>query len=157
MIHQRRSALARAGQTAAACGLLALGSLSASALAQSAPDTGKTVSLDVAASDLHTVVTMLERQADVEALVRDGDTPFKPVNVHLKDAGLAKAMRTIAFSAGAKVSVNSDGIYVFEPEDGGASLPEASSASPTASQSADGSDTENAEALRAGRAAIPDD
>ncbi len=137
MIHQRRSALVRAGH-AAACGLLALGGLSASALAQSASDTGKTVSLDVAASDLHTVVTMLERQAGVEALVRDGDTPFKPVNVHLKDAGLAKAMRTIAFSAGAKVSVNSDGIYVFEPEDGGASLPEA----PSASQSAGSSDLE---------------
>lgn len=136
MIHQRRSALARAGYTAA-CGLLALGSFSASALAQSAPGTSKTVSLDVAASDLHTVVTMLERQADVEALVRDGDTPFKPVNVHLKDAGLAKAMRTIAFSAGAKVSVNSDGIYVFEPEDGGASLPESPSASQAATRSGD--------------------
>ena len=138
MTHQRRSALARAGH-AAACGLITLGALSAPVLAQSAPDTsGKTVSLDVAASDLHTVVTMLERQAGVEALVRDGDMPFKPVNVSLKDAGLAKAMRTIAFSAGAKVSVNSDGIYVFEPGDGSASLSETPSASQAGSQSADG-------------------
>ncbi len=133
MTHQRRSVLARTGYTAA-CGLLALSGLSVCASAQSAPDTGKTVSIDVAASDLHTVVTMLERQAGVEALVRDGDAPFKPVNVSLKDAGLAKAMRTIAFSAGAKVSVNSDGIYVFEPEDGSASLSDPSSASQAATQ-----------------------
>lgn len=123
MVHQRRAGLT------AACGLLALGGLSSTALAQGAPDaSGKTVSIDVAGSDLHTVVNMLEHQADVEALVRDGDTPFKLVNVHLKDAGLAKAMRTIASSARAKVSINADGIYVFEPEDGsGVSLPEASS------------------------------
>ena len=136
MVHQRRAGLT------AACGLLALGGFSGSALAQNASETSaKTISLDVAGSDLHTVVNMLEHQADVEALVRDGDTPFKLVNVHLKDAGLAKAMRTIASSARAKVSVNADGIYVFEPEDGGSSsLPETPSgqASPNM-QYADGS------------------
>ncbi len=117
--YQRRSGLA------AACGLLAVGSLAASASAQVLPDTGKTVSIDVVGGDLHAVVGMLEQRAHVEALVRDGDTPFKQVNVHLDQAGLAKAMRTIAFSAGAKVSVNADGIYVFEPEaGGGASLAE---------------------------------
>ncbi len=139
MVHQRRSTRTRAGWTAA-CGLLAWGGLTATAPAQAAPDmSGKTVSIDVAGSDLHTVVTMLEHQADVEALVRDGDAPFKPVNVHLKDAGLAKAMRTIAFSAGAKVSVNADGIYVFEPDAGGAFLPETPSApAPQPAQYADG-------------------
>jgi general secretion pathway protein D len=135
--YRRRSGLAAAGLTTA-CGLLALGGLTASASAQRLPDaSGKTVSLDVAGSDLHTVVNMLEHQANVEALVRDGDTPFKPVNVCLKDADLAKAMRTIAFSAGAKVSVNADGIYVFEPEaDGGAAVPDAPAVNSPAQQSA---------------------
>jgi len=116
MTTQRRSGARRSGLTAA-CGLLALGSFSASALAQSAPNgAGRTVSLDVAGSDLHTVVNMLEHRTGIEALVRDGDTPFRLVNVHLNDADLGKALRTIAFSAGARVSVNPDGIYVFEPE-----------------------------------------
>ncbi len=139
---QRRSRAARAGLTAA-CGLLALGSLAASTQAQSLPDTsGRTVSLDVVGGDLHAVIGMLEQRAHVEALVRDGDTPFKPVNVHLDEAGLAKAMRTIAFSAGARVSVNSDGVYVFEPDSGsGASLQEAALTAPTqgASQTSDSS------------------
>jgi general secretion pathway protein D len=115
----------RSGLTAA-CGLLALGGLTASVPAYSAPDTGQTVSIDVVGADLHAVVNQLEQQAHVDAMVRDGDTPFKPVNVHLDQAGLAKALRTIASSAGARVSVNSDGVYVFESDsDGsGASLPE---------------------------------
>ena len=138
--HQRSRAV-RTGLTAA-CGLLALGSLAASAPAQSLPDSGKTISLDVAGSDLHTVVNMLEHQANVEAMVRDGDMPFKPVNVYLKDAGLGKAMRMIASSAGARVSLNSDGVYVFEPDSGsGASLQEAALTASTqgASQNSDSS------------------
>ncbi len=133
MAHQR-SRTVRTGLTAA-CGLLALGSLAASAPAQSLPASGKTITLDVAGSDLHTVVNMLEHQANVEAMVRDGDAPFKPVNVYLKDAGLGKAMRMIASSAGARVSLNSDGVYVFEPDSGsGASVQQA--ASPAQAQGA---------------------
>jgi len=123
----------RSGLTTA-CGLLALGGLaSAAAPAWSAEDAaGKTVSIDVAAGDLHAVVSMLERQVNVEASVRDGDKPFKPVYVHLDGASLPKALRTIAQSAGAKVTKNEDGVYVFEPESapadgGGASSPPLSS------------------------------
>ncbi len=138
--YQRRLGQRRSGLTAA-CGLLALGSLTASASAQSLPDSSKTVSIDVVGGDLHAVVGMLEQRAHVEALVRDGDAAFKPVNVHLEDDGIAKAMRMVALSAGAKVSLNSDGVYVFEPEaGGGASQPEtpASSApSPQAPQADD--------------------
>ena len=112
----------RSGLTAA-CGLLAFGGLvSAAAPAWSAEATdGKTVSIDVAAGDLHAVVSMLERQVNVEASVRDGEKPYKPVYVHLDAASLPKALRTIARSAGAKVTKNEDGVYVFEPEtaDGG--------------------------------------
>ena len=63
MVYRRRSGLTTA------CGLLALGGLaSAAAPAWSDPDVlGKTVSIDVAAGDLHAVVSMLERQANVEA------------------------------------------------------------------------------------------
>ncbi len=129
MAYQRSRAV-RTGLTAA-CGLLALGSLAASAPAQSLPDSGKTISLDVAGSDLHTVVNMLEHQANVEAMVRDGNAPFKPVNVYLKDAGLGKAMRMIASSAGARVTLNSDGVYVFEPDSGsGTALPDSASSAP---------------------------
>ena len=115
----------RSGLTAA-CGLLALGGLlSAAAPARSAEaadskttSDGKTVSIDVAAGDLHAVVSMLERQVNVEASVRDGDKPYKPVYVHLDGASLPKALRTIAQSAGAKVTKNEDGVYVFEPGSG---------------------------------------
>jgi len=100
----------------AACGLLAAGGLVPASPARSAADlSGKTVSLDVAAGDLHSVVLTLERQVGVEALVQDGDKPYKPVYVHLDEAALPKALRTIALSAGARVSVNADGVYVFEP------------------------------------------
>jgi len=137
---QRRSGARRSGLTAA-CGLLALGGFSASALAQSAPNgAGRTVSLDVAGSDLHTVVNMLEHRTGIEAMVRDGDTPFRLVNVHLNDADLGKALRTIAFSAGARVSINPDGIYVFEPESRSSENTPAPSA-PSPMQYTDGSDT----------------
>ena len=113
----------RSGLTAA-CGLLALGGLaSAAAPAWSADEApGKTVSIDVAAGDLHAVVAMLERQVNVEASVRDGDRPYKPVYVHLDGASLPKALRTIARSAGAKVSKNEDGVFVFEPETASAAM-----------------------------------
>lgn len=137
---QRRSGARRSGLTAA-CGLLALGGFSASALAQSAPNgAGRTVSLDVAGSDLHTVVNMLEHRTGIEAMVRDGDTPFRLVNVHLNDADLGKALRTIAFSAGARVSINPDGIYVFEPESRGSENTSVPSV-PSPMQYTDGSDT----------------
>ena len=144
--YRRRSGVRRSGVTAA-CGLLALGGLAASSPARSAPDTsGKTVSIDVVGGDLHAVVGMLEHRASIEALVRDGDTPFKPVNVHLDQASLPKALRTIAFSAGAKVSLNSDGIYVFEPssEDSNASLTE--TPAQTASSAPQPTQDENPEA-----------
>jgi general secretion pathway protein D len=141
--YQRRSGLS------AAYGLLALGGLASAAMpACHAADTGalamsKGIDLDVAGGNLHVVVSMLERQANVEALVQDGDKPFKPVFVHLDGASLPKALRTIAQSAGAKVSKNDDGVYVFEPQ----------------SAPSDGSDTSNsfAPAVQAPAAAPPVD
>ena len=79
------------------------------------PTPNKTVSMDVSAGDLRAVVAMLERQVNLKASVRDGDKPFKPVYVHLEGVSVTKALRTIARSAGAKVSENKDGVYVFEP------------------------------------------
>ena len=120
----------RSGLTVA-CGLLTLGGLASATTpaCRAAEATGKTVSIDVAAGDLHAVVSMLERQVNVEASVRDGDKPFKPVYVHLDEASLPKALRTIALSAGAKVHKNDDGVYVFEPE----SAPSDSGDAPAAS------------------------
>ncbi len=48
--------------------------------------------------------------------MRDGDRPYKPVYAHLEERPLPVVLRTIAQSAGAKVSRNDDGIYVFEPD-----------------------------------------
>ena len=105
----------RSGLTTA-CGLLALGGLaSAAAPAHSAEATGKTVTLQVADADFHVVVSMLERQAGVEAVIHDGDKPYKHVFLNLDDSPLPKALRTIATSAGARVTRNEDGVYVFEP------------------------------------------
>ena len=123
------------GLATACCGLLTLGGLAAGtppALAQSAADAaGRPVDIDVASGDLHAVVNMLEHQAGIDAVVRDGDTPFKPVNLHLEGASLPKALRTIALSAGARVSRNEDGVYVFEP-DAGATLASFTAPLPTA-------------------------
>ena len=83
----------------------------------------KTVSLDVTAGDLYAVIAMLERQAGIEASVQSGDKPYKPVSVHLDGVSLSKALRTIAWSAGAKVTKNEDGVYVFSPSPGSAQPP----------------------------------
>lgn len=83
--------------------------------AQDAPTMGKTISLDVTAGDLRAVVAMLERQVGLKASVQDGDKPFKPVYVHLDGVSLAKALRTIAWSAGAKVTKTESSVYVFSP------------------------------------------
>jgi len=109
--HRRRSGLTTA------CGLLALGGLASAAVpARSAEGAGgKTVTLQVADADFHVVVSMLERQANVEAVIHDGDKPYKHVFLNLDDSPLPKALRTIATSAGARVTRNEDGVYVFEP------------------------------------------
>jgi len=83
----------------------------------------KTVSLDVSDADLQAVVAMLERQSGVKASVVDTGRPYKPVYVHLGDVSLLKAMRTIAVSAGAQVSRNRSGVYVFSPLPGGGRTP----------------------------------
>lgn len=58
---------------------------------------------------------MLERQADVKSSIRDGNPPYKPIYVHLENVSLTKALRAIAARAGASVSLNANGVYVFEP------------------------------------------
>ncbi len=100
----------------AALGLMTLGFLAGTAPARSAAPTGKIVTIDVANADFGTVVAMLERQAGVDVTIRQGDQPFKQVSVHLVDKPLEYALRKIAFSAHARVSRDSDGGYVFEPE-----------------------------------------
>ena len=91
----------------------------------------KTFSLDFSAGDLHAVVTMLERQTGITATVRDSETPFHLVYVHLDEASVAKAIRTIALSAGAKVIVNTDGSYLFETLDAVDPLPYTQAQMPT--------------------------
>jgi len=77
----------------------------------------KTVSIDVAGVKLQTVVNMLGRQTGIEAVVREGDKPFSLVNINLNGATLAQALRVIALSAGAVVTRNEDGVYVFRQAD----------------------------------------
>lgn len=98
-------------------GLLCLAAPLPSTQAQAAPPAAqeKTVSLDVTAADLHAVMSMLERQADVKSSIHDGNPPYKPIYVHLENVSLTKALRAIAASAGASVSLNANGVYVFEP------------------------------------------
>ncbi len=76
--------------------------------------TGRTVSSDVFNANLRSVVAMLERQVGIKALVPGGQT-YKPVYVHLVSASLPKALAAIARSAGAQVTKNADGVYVFSP------------------------------------------
>ncbi len=86
------------------------------------PTAGRTISLDVTAGDLRAVVAMLERQVGIKALVPGGQT-YKPVYVHLVSASLPKALAAIARSAGAQVTKNADGVYVFSPLPGSIQAP----------------------------------
>ena len=106
----------RAGLTAACCGLLTLGGLTAHPALAQADSAGKVVNIDVQNADFGTVVGLLERESGADVTVREGDHPFKSVTVHLVDAPLEKAMKRIAFSAHASVRQEADGSYVFEPE-----------------------------------------
>jgi len=108
----------------AAFGLLTLDFLTGGLPARSAGTSGKVVTIDVADADFGTVVAMLQRQANVDVTIRQGDQPFKHVSVHLVDKPLEYALRKIAFSAHASVSRDTDGGYVFEPESSTASSSE---------------------------------
>ncbi len=77
----------------------------------------KTVSIDVTGVKLQTVVNMLGRQTDIEAVIKEGEKPFPPVTVNLSGCTLAQALKVIALSAGAVVTRNRDGVYVFQQED----------------------------------------
>ena len=110
----------RRGLTTACCGLLTLGGLTVlvaphPAVAQSA-EQGSKVNIDVVGEKLQTVLTILGRQANIETVVQEGDTPFKLINVHLSESSLPKALRTIALSANARVKRNEDGVYVFSQD-----------------------------------------
>lgn len=113
--HQRR--------IGAAAGLLTLGFLAGGLSAARADAAGRVISLDVADADFGAVVAQLQRQAGVDITIRQGDQPFKHVSVHLADKPLDYALRKIAFSAHARVSRDSDGGYVFEPEAADAAPP----------------------------------
>ncbi len=107
----------RTGLTAACCGLLTLAGLTAHPALAQADTSGKVVNIDVQKADFDTVVGLLERESGAGVTVREGDHPFRSVTVHLVDVPLEKAMKRIAFSAHASVHQDSDGVYVFEPED----------------------------------------
>lgn len=79
----------------------------------------KTVTLEVSAADLREVVALMTRQTGVKMSVLGAAGSYKRVFIHLADSSLAKALQVLAASAGAQVSRNAEGVYVFSP------LPEA--------------------------------
>ena len=72
-----------------------------------------TVSMDMSAADIHTVVAFLQRQTGAQVIIQDGDKPFGKINVYLDRKPLDVALRSIALSAGASVQRNADNMYVF--------------------------------------------
>ncbi len=87
------------------------------ASAQNSPPTPqKTVYLDAGTVNLHSLTAMLERQASIKTRVVDGDKPYRPVSVHLVDSSIRAALKAIAASAGAKVTQDAAGVYVFMPD-----------------------------------------
>ena len=120
-------------RTGTALGLLTLGVLAGGLPARSADAADKIVTVDVANAAFGTVVDIIQRQANVDVTIRQGDQPFKNVSVHLIDKPLAYALQKIAFSAHARVSRDSDGGYIFEPEADGNSDRDNSPALQTAS------------------------
>jgi len=76
--------------------------------------------LDVSNADLQAVVAVLRQQTGVRILVLGAAGAYKPIDVHLVAVPLATALQAIAASAGAQVSRNGEGVYVFSPVPGAA-------------------------------------
>ena len=75
----------------------------------------KTITLDVINADLRSVVVMLERQANIQAIVQDSDKAYRLVSVHIVSTPVDDAIHTVALSVGMQVTQKPDGVYVFEP------------------------------------------
>jgi type II secretory pathway component HofQ len=86
------------------------------ASAQTPPPTPqKIVSLDAKTADLHSLAVMLERHAGIKTRIADGDSPYRPISGHFVNVPLRTAIEGIAASAGAKVTQDTAGVYVFTP------------------------------------------
>ncbi len=69
--------------------------------------------VDVYNADMATVAAMLQRQMGVLISLRVGDKPFRDVSVHLEHATASQILRAVARSAGATVTREQGGGFVF--------------------------------------------
>ncbi len=137
---------ARAGLTVALSGLLWAGAGSPALLGARAAYAdgalGKTVDIAVVGADLPTVINLLQQQTGLEFLIQDTGKSFGKVTVALSHATFDKALRTIAYSANATVTRNSDGVYVIRAaDDNAAPMPTGPTLSAGPPLSAGGLDT----------------
>ena len=113
----RRIRTAQTGAAMALCGLTAMGSsphVQAAGTVAPAP-AGKPVSLRISGADIYTVVNLLQSRTKMDVAIVEGDHPYNKVNVFLNGATPENALRNIAASAGASVTLNPDGVYVLRP------------------------------------------
>lgn len=86
-------------------------------LAQSDPISTRTVTIDLAGVDVHTVALLLERKTPhLNLVIEDGDRPYKLVYLHVDDAPVETVLRDVALSAGASLTLSPDGSYFLHPE-----------------------------------------
>lgn len=83
--------------------------------AQGTPDATKTLTLETSDVGLQAIAAVLGRQAGVKVSVLGAAGSYKPVSVRLAAVPLVEALRAIAASAGARMSRNAAGVYVFSP------------------------------------------
>ena len=79
------------------------------------PNAAKRVLLEVSGAGLQTVVAMISQQTGVKVSVLGTAGSYKPVSVRSAAVPLVEALQALAASAGARVSRNAEGVYVFSP------------------------------------------
>lgn len=108
---------------ALACATLAVLSVMAAATGVArADDSGQAtasaadpqVDLDIVNANLLTVVRMLRLKSGAQIVVVSGDQSYHPVTLTVSGS-LSTVLRYVAVSAGATVTRNADGVYIFRP------------------------------------------
>ena len=75
-----------------------------------------TITLDLVGADLHSVVSMLQKQVrGLNLILKDGDQPYKRVYLRLNDAPIETVLGDIAASAGAELTRRDDGSFFLHP------------------------------------------
>lgn len=135
-----RAACVAAAAMCAAALMLPVAPLQADENSQAATagSAGQQVDLDIVNANLLSVVSMLRMKSGAQIVVAGGDQSYHPVTLTVTGP-LPTVLRYVAVSAGATVSQDSDGVYVFRPASSAADAGGSSDLSPGPSAQSDNS------------------